>query len=336
MSLGAISAGVRVLEAVEIETNACRTYALNHPQTKVTNFDIRNYVPQIPANLRRSNALMLFGGPPCQGFSTSNQKTRTRNNPDNWLFQHYLRLAKLVQPDWIIIENVKGLIETEGGFFFQNIQRSLRAMGYKVEPWVLNSVDFGVPQRRTRLFIVACLNGCPPTAPTSVLAKVTVGQAIGDLPSLMNGASLDRLEYRTEADSHYSKSMRGRGSWCTNNIVTASNPVVIERYKNIPSGGNWKNIPSELLQNYQDATRCHTRIYHRLDADEPAPVIGNFRKNMLIHPTQHRGLSVREAARLQSFPDKYRFTGSIGFQQQQVGNAVPPLLARAVFKNLLK
>ena len=90
------------------------------------------------------------------------------------------------------------------------------------------------------------------------------------------------------------------------------------------------------MGNYTDRSRCHTGIYHRLRPDKPSVVIGNFRKNMLIHPTQHRGLSVREAARIQSFPDSYEFHGSIGFQQQQVGNAVPSLLARSVFQQICR
>lgn len=125
--------------------------------------------------------------------------------------------------------------------------------------------------------------------------------------------------------------MRGSSIESSNNLVTKSSPEIIKRYRYVPQGGNWQNIPENLMNNYKDTTRCHTGIYHRLKEDEPSVVLGNFRKNMLIHPQQDRGLSVREAARLQSFPDWYEFVGSIGFQQQQVGNAVPPLLAKAVF-----
>jgi DNA (cytosine-5)-methyltransferase 1 len=118
------------------------------------------------------------------------------------------------------------------------------------------------------------------------------------------------------------------------NLVTGSAEKILERYEHIRAGQNWEAIPEDLMDNYEDTSRCHTGIYHRLEWNEPAKVIGNFRKNMLIHPRQHRGLSVREAARLQSFPDHYIFLGSIGFQQQQVADAVPPLLAEAVARTV--
>lgn len=334
MSLGATRAGVRVLEAVEIDSKSCLTYAMNHPSTVVHNIDVAAYRPTLARELRRDCELVIFGGPPCQGFSTSNQQTRSKSNPKNWLFLNYMRLARDLRPDWIIIENVKGLIETEGGFFFDRIRRSLRSNGYKVDAWVLNAVDFGVPQRRSRLFIIGYLHGRPPSQPTGDQVPITVGDAISDLPILENGASIDQMPYSCPARSTYSKALRGQRRTCTGHLVTSSNETVIGRYNLIPPGGNWKSIPPDLLGNYRDASRCHTRIYHRLSGDSAAPVIGNFRKNMLIHPTQHRGLSVREAARLQSFPDEYIFNGSIGFQQQQVGNAVPPLLAKAVFERI--
>jgi DNA (cytosine-5)-methyltransferase 1 len=119
------------------------------------------------------------------------------------------------------------------------------------------------------------------------------------------------------------------------NLVSRNAAHIIERYRYICPGQNWESIPSELMNNYEDSSRCHTGIYYRLVYSNPSKVIGNFRKNMLIHPSQNRGLSVREAARLQSFPDDYEFLGSIGFQQQQVADAVPPLLAESVAQCIL-
>jgi DNA (cytosine-5)-methyltransferase 1 len=166
--------------------------------------------------------------------------------------------------------------------------------------------------------------------------KVTVRDALSDLPCLENGSNADILPYLRDADNEYAMSMRGTLTHCTGHLVTKNSEQVIKRYNHIKQGENWESIPVELMQNYTDPARCHTGIYHRLRDDKPSVVIGNYRKNMLIHPWSNRGLSVREAARLQSFPDDYIFTGSIGFQQQQVGNAVPPLLAKKVFELITK
>jgi len=199
----------------------------------------------------------------------------------------------------------------------------------------LNALDFGVPQKRERIFIVASLHGIAFDFPTSLNNKpVTVKEAISDLPILSNGALEYKLNYTTKSSCEYQKFMRGKKKKVANNYVTRNSELVIKRYKYIPQGGNWKNIPIELMSNYKDPNRCHHGIYRRLSEDKPSSVIGNYRKNMLIHPTQDRGLSVREAARLQSFPDWFEFTGPLISQQQLVGNAVPPLLSKAIFKKI--
>lgn len=153
-----------------------------------------------------------------------------------------------------------------------------------------------------------------------------------DLPRLTSGAAIDELPYGSDEPlSDYQAAMRCQANCIVSgNLVTQNSPLIIQRYRHIKPGQNWEAIPAKLMKNYADCSRCHTGIYYRLKWKRPSKVIGNFRKNMLIHPSQHRGLSVREAARLQSFPDDYVFIGSIGFQQQQVADAVPPLLAQAV------
>jgi DNA (cytosine-5)-methyltransferase 1 len=335
LSIGAQWAGVRVQCAVEADSHAAATYAANHRTVAVLNRGVEE-IQESPLTPTRE-PIVLFGGPPCKGFSTSNQRTRSVANPGNWLYLEYLRIVRLVKPTWVVFENVKGMVETEKGLFFRKTVGALTRQGYRVSSWVLNAADFGVPQRRFRLFIVGSLEGKSVSKPqASELRHVTVREAIADLPALRNGSAVSTLGYRSAEPSDYARKMRGGLPVCANHLVTDNHPDILERYQHIPPGGNWSNIPEQLMTNYRDSSRCHTGIYRRLKWNEPSVVIGNFRKNMLIHPTQNRGLSVREAARLQSFPDWFEFHGSIGFQQQQVGNAVPPLLAKAVFAAVLE
>ena len=334
MSLGAEWAGIEVAAAIEADPHAAETFRLNHANSLMLNQRIE-LVKEIPFQRDKQDRLIVFGGPPCQGFSTSNQRTRGSSNPANWLFKHYLRLVKQLSPDWVVFENVTGLSITESGHFLDAVMQGFKKLGYATESLILNAHEFGVPQRRSRLFIVASLHQEKFTAPKGDQTEVTVTDAINDLPILRNGSMVDVRPYRSEPHSDYARKMRGAVTSCGNHLVTRNAPYVIERFKHVPTGGNWSDIPVEQMKNYADPSRCHTGIYRRLDPRKPSVVIGNFRKNMLIHPTQNRGLSVREAARLQSFPDWFAFKGSIGFQQQQVGNAVPPLLAKAVFEAVL-
>lgn len=330
MALGAKRAGVQVTMAVECDPHSGTTYKHNFPDTELFNDDIRHFTPP---TLPRQGSL-VFGGPPCQGFSTSNQRTRTKTNPNNWMFREFIRVLTQTEPEWFVFENVKGLLDTARGYFFDIIMKSFNEIGYTLSHEVIRSDNFGVPQERARLFIIGSRTGKKVKFPKSTGKKVTVSEAIQDLPSLDNGANVSWLPYGEKPPTPYAQTMRGEMVGCFNNLTTRSSPLIIERYKTVPQGGNWSDIPEKLMLNYRDRSRCHTGIYHRLRPDSPSIVLGNFRKNMLIHPVEHRGLSVREAARLQSFPDNFEFLGSIGFQQQQVSNAVPPLLAEAIFKAL--
>ena len=335
MSLGAKFAGLKVHIVVEADPYAADTYLHNlTPELGLFRGDIREF-KKIKVDLKREPTV-VFGGPPCQGFSTSNQKNRNKKNSVNWLFQEFICVTRKYMPDWVVFENVRGILETEGGMFASLVIKQLEALGYTIFTQLLHATDFGVPQKRARLFIIGSLHNVKFNFPNPTASKiVTVKQAISDLPSLTNGASECYMEYSKSACSRYSKQLRNGNRGCNNHLVTRNNQLILERYKHIPQGGNWENIPNQLMDNYADKSRCHSGIYRRLKEDEPSVVIGNYRKNMLIHPTEDRGLSVREAARLQSFPDWFEFKGTIGFQQQQVGNAVPPLLAKAVFTSIL-
>lgn len=332
LSAGAVAAGVKVTLAIENDPHAAATYRENHPGVDLIVNDIRK-VPTLPP-MPADEPTVVFGGPPCQGFSTSNQRTRDLDNPLNHLYTEFIRQVSSIRPTFVVFENVKGFVETQHGHFFNAVVEGLRRQGYSVVHEVLTATDYGVPQRRSRLFIVGSLVDTPRLPDPTAGDPPTVSDALRDLPQLDNGAATDTMPYADAPASPYARRLRARAARCTNNLVTRNAPYVVERYKHIPQGGNWRDIPADLMSNYSDRTRCHDGIYHRLSWLNPSIVIGNYRKNMLIHPTAHRGLSVREAARLQSFRDSYTFTGSIGFQQQQVANAVPPLLAQAVFEEL--
>ena len=334
MTLGARMAGIEVVYAVEYCPNAASTYRLNFPSIPLFVGDIRA-LTSLPAR-SLSSCTILFGGPPCQGFSTSNQRTRNAHNPHNWMYKEFIRIATIWKPEWIVMENVRGIMETAGGLFLAQIVGAFSRAGYTTSVSVLNASDFGVPQRRARTFIVGSRSGLPFAAPIDTGSPPpTVGMALSDLPSLKPGAAVDSLPYHCEATNDYATSLRGDQEHVTGNLVTKNATHVLKRYPYVPQGGNWENIPPSMLGTYKDVTNCHTGIYRRLHPDQPSVVIGNFRKNMLIHPNEHRGLSIREAARIQAVPDSFRFAGSIGFQQQQVGNMVPPLLAQAVMKAIV-
>lgn len=337
LSLGAEMAGFQVKFAVEKNKSAAETYRHNHPRTLVLEDDIHNINP-LDYLLPSEHVSIVFGGPPCQGFSSSNTMTRNMQNPNNSLFEEFLRFVYEIRPDWFLFENVEGFVHFEEGKIQHLVEQRFRDMGYEVYPKVLWASDYGVPQHRNRFFMVGNRLGITFEYPEPFGTKITVNDAIGDLPDLTNGQQADTLSYKlpTNKASKYARIMRNHSKYSCQNYVSRNADYVIERYTHIEQGQNWRAIPDELMQNYANKKNCHSGIYKRLKADEPSVVISNYRKNMLIHPFQDRGLSVREAARLQSFPDTFHFDGCLMSIQQQIGNAVPPLLAKAVFAKIFE
>ena len=336
MSTGATQAGIDVKFAVERDKYAAGAYHKNHPRCEIFVDDIRclssRQIRRIPHG---SDGTVVFGGPPCQGFSYSNTRTRHEHNENNWLFKEFVRVVEIWQPDFIVFENVQGITNTAGGIFLNTILDQFSQLKYTLNYGTLNALDYGVPQNRSRFFLIGSRANKEVILPQrTVSLPMTVKDAIADLPNLTNGATIPWLPYGNTPPSKYAKKLRNRLDGCSSHLVTKNTAEIIHRYRFVPPGGNWEDIPPKMMKNYKDRQRCHTGIYHRLHYDHPSVVIGNYRKNMLIHPLEDRGLSVREAARIQSFPDSSEFDGSIGFQQQQVCNAVPPQLAKAVFKQL--
>lgn len=334
LSLGAINAGMKIVLAIEKHTDAAKTFLRNHPDAKVLCEDINNIKPNEHISKK---PFIVFGGPPCQGFSLSNTKTRNSNNKNNFLFYEFVRFVKELQPDWFLFENVEGIKVYNKGETVEKIKECFKKIGYDTTESVLYASDYGVPQHRNRFFMVGNRLNIEFQFPRKKPNTVTVSDAISDLPKLENGAKINSLPYNKPLSevSPYARKMRKNSKEAHQNLVSRNLDYVIERYKYIKPGQNWKAIPSHLMRNYADVQNCHSGIYKRLNPSLPSVVISNYRKNMLIHPFENRGLSVREAARLQSFPDDFIFEGSLMHIQQQIGNAVPPLLAEAIFKQIL-
>jgi DNA (cytosine-5)-methyltransferase 1 len=330
LSLGAQKAGFKIFIAIENDSASSKTFKRNHPDCFVINDDIRN----VNAKKLDINPYIIFGGPPCQGFSTSNTQTRNIENANNFLFMEFVRFVKELSPEWFLFENVEGIISFNKGNTIADIKQNFVNLGYTLSSNVLCASDYGVPQNRNRFIMVGNRSGINFEFPSPRKKKITVKEAISDLPNLENGQQLEIGSYKNSG-SAYAKKMRKGSENPMQNYVSKNKDYVIERYSYIGQGQNWRSIPIYLMNNYKNSQNCHSGIYKRLDPNKPSVVISNYRKNMLIHPFQNRGLSVREAARLQSFPDNFLFEGSIMKIQQQIGNAVPPLMAEAIFTKIL-
>jgi DNA (cytosine-5)-methyltransferase 1 len=330
LSLGAQNAGFEIIVAVEKDKDFALTFKKNHPTSTVISDDIRNIDTQT-INIK---PFIICGGPPCQGFSTSNTQTRNLKNDNNFLFKEFVRFVRELSPEWFLFENVEGIVSFNKGETIKHIEQCFGNSGYTISSKVICASDYGVPQNRNRFIMIGNKSGICFEFPKAQKKKITVAEAISDLPDLENGQQLERSEYKSSG-SAYAKKMRKGSKNPVQNYVSRNANYVIERYSYIGQGQNWRAIPEHLMLNYKNSQNCHSGIYKRLDPDKPSVVISNYRKNMLIHPFQNRGLSVREAARLQSFPDSFVFEGTIMKIQQQIGNAVPPLMAEAIFRKIL-
>lgn len=369
LSTGLEMAGFQVLFANEIMEAYAETLTHNHPDTEVFVKDIRQVTPadvRKSLKLPVGELDLVAGGPPCQGFSI-NAPVRSNEDARNSLFVNYLAFVEEFRPKVVLIENVPGMVSFESGNTVKAILESLKALGYKSDVRVLFAPHYGIPQMRWRTIFLATRLDIAPQAlypiPThsikgrpnftstldgrrlifsdayiennSTHSYTTVHDAISDLPEIENGGGVVETKFQSEANSAYQSLLRANSEFLFNHQCARLGAVNIARLAHIPPGGSWRDIPHELLpKGMQRARRSdHTKRYGRLSPDGIASTIltkcdphwGSY-----IHPTQNRVLSVREAARLQSFPDRVRFYGSVTEQYEQVGNAVPPLFAKAI------
>lgn len=339
-------AGFSPLAATDFDEVAAETFKLNFPEAK---FVCRS-VAEVSAGdllgdagVTRGEVDVLLGGPPCQAFSVYNHQ-RGFHDERSELFREYLRLVQDIYPKTVVIENVTGMSSLDNGRAVREICSHLNKLGYEVDCRVLRAEEFGVPQERRRLVFLASRVG-PVIWPTQThpFAKdyVNVAAAIGDLPALAMGeGSDDRRDYRVAPASRFQEAMRKSSDGVYNHFAPKLTEINSKRMTFIPQGGSWRDIPTDLLPaGMQKAKRSdHTKRYGRLSPHGLFSTIltkADLHWGAYIHPDQDRTLTVRECARAQSFPDSFRFLGSRVDQYKQVGNAVPPLLARAVAKAVL-
>ena len=367
LSEGLTEAGFHGLFSNEVVSEYTQTYQRNHPSTKVVTADIRFLDPmQIMKNLaiEREELDLIAGGPPCQGFSI-NAPIRSTLDERNHLFKEYLRFVDAFAPKAILIENVPGLVSFENGATLHAILDSLAELGYGADVRILGAAYYGVPQMRWRTIIIglrgknlpslafpepvfhapirpnftATFNGqslIKAPAPETDSNFVTVHEAISDLPPLKNGEQGERIkQYHSDPNCDYQKRARTGSTGVINHEAPRLTDINLRRMKYIKPGGNWTDIPDDLLPKGMQRARKsdHTKRYGRVDPNGLASTIltkCDPHWGAYFHYEQDRVFTVREAARIQSFPDHFVFTGTQAQQFAQVGNAVPPLLANAI------
>jgi len=360
LSEGFRQAGFRILAGNDFNEFAAKTYKLSHLETPFLEGPIENIAVDDlldAAGISEGELDVLVGGPPCQAFSVYNHQ-RGMHDERSGLFREYLRIVEGVMPRFVVMENVTGILSIAGGKAVQEIHDSLAAMGYHVQHQTLKAEEYGVPQERRRVFFVASRDDDsvswpePTHGDTSdtlfAYAKrhtleplTTIYDAISDLPELRIREGQEECDYGTEPLTEYQQLMRKGAKKLTHHVAPHLSEINLKRLKHIPQGGSWRDIPFDLLPaGMKKAKRSdHTKRYGRLRPDGQACTIltkCDLHWGAYIHPDQERTLTVREAARLQSFPDRIRFAGSRGEQFRQVGNAVPPLLAKAVAQAVAK
>ncbi|MEE5988229.1 DNA cytosine methyltransferase [Ligilactobacillus equi] len=341
-STGFKKAGYKITKAVEFDSSIAETYKNNHPETKMIVDDIRN-VDQSD-EFQPGEADLIIGGPPCQGFSMAGARNRDGfiDDPRNYLFKHYFNIVKRVKPRVFIIENVKGLLSMAKGQIFKEIQNifsdknRLDGDSYTLYWRVAKAVEFGIPQKRERVIIVGVLNGNDINfeelwektkddithKDKSFFDRVTIADAIKNLPTPTSDGIIDEPYPETD----YERYIAGKEipQKIYNHETRVHSEKVLARLQKIEVGDNFQSLNENIKS-------VHSGSYGRMSWDEPAMTIttrfdtpsgGRF-----TLPDQNRTLTAREAARIQSFPDAYRFYGNKTSINKQIGNAVPPKLA---------
>ncbi len=310
-SLGFDNKGFQNVFSVDIEPSFCETYRHNFPHHKLLEKDISDISDREINQLTKSKKInVIIGGPPCQGFSIAgNIGRKFIDDPRNRLFKEFVRFVNIIKPKFFIMENVARLYTHNKGVTRNEILSDFEKLGYNVKCKILNSADYGVPQIRNRvIFIVSSIKQTIEFPEKKVENYVTVKEALSKYPKLKSGEE----------------------SSFPNHIAMSHSEQMLKKMSFISDGGNRNEIPIEIRPSSGDV-----RKYIKYKSNKPSVcVTGDMRK--IFHYEQNRALTVRELAKLQSFPDSFIFKGNRISQQQQVGNSVPPKMAEALAEIILK
>lgn len=331
-----MDAGFKVLMGIDFDEAALKTFSMNHGCAKALKLDLFNHdnIKIITDYLKKhkENLDVLIGGPPCQGFSIAGP--RDMNDKRNLLYLAMVKLADEVKPRAVLLENVPGMIQTNGGIGARRIVEDFSKIGYKMVPKLLYAPDYGIPQIRKRVFFVGLRNNSQTFEfPKPFVKKenyVTCEQAIGDLPGLEGIYGEEVQDYPCAPQSDYQRIMRRNSSKIYNHIGTIHDEKTLKFLAMIPEGKNYKSLPKE----YEGIYKYHEALT-RYHSQKPSLTINTCHRSH-FHYKYLRIPTVRESARLQSFPDDFIFYGTKAQQYRQVGNAVPPILGKVVAEQLKK
>ncbi|MBQ7007583.1 MAG: DNA cytosine methyltransferase [Ruminococcus sp.] len=335
LSLGFEQVGFEVVLANEYDKSIAQSYINNRNNPNMIVEDITKLPIHETFKNYRGIVDVCVGGPPCQGYSQKGQR-KTINDPRNFLFKYFVEVVKEVAPKYFVMENVPNLLTAENGYFKNELTAMFNELGYITNSQVLCAADYGVPQNRHRAVIIGKRNSSIPVEmPKSVKTRTTIWDAISDLNYLNSGEGSDLSTYQLKAESTYQELLRSGSVELYNHVATNHAPIALERMAMIPPKGGKEFLPAEHI-----TKSIYSGTWERMDADDisvtittrfDTPASGKF-----MHPFLNRAITVREAARIQSFPDTFRFYGTKTSQMKQVGNAVPPLLAQAIAKAIVE
>lgn len=342
LSLGFKMADFDIVGGIDFDQEALDTHKLNFKNGFHFCGDISELDDDFVLENFEDKVDVIIGGPPCQGFSVANMQQKDIECDDrNKLFYEFIRFVKLLKPKAFVMENVPQILTKDKGHVKEVMMDVMDDLGYNVNVKVLIASDYGVPQRRRRAFFVGISKELNKTFDFKNIDKkpiVTVEDAISDLYNFDNEYERltvdDKINLTVEPTSNFQKLMRKDSDGILyNHNIRYPKEIVQKRMEYVPEGGNWKDVPDELWDTIRN--NRHSSAYRRLNSEDVSVTIDTGHMNY-FHPKYNRVPTVRESARIQSFPDDFIFTGGQGAQFRQVGNAVPPLLSYAIAKTLKK